>query len=105
MASSHHDARRSGRNGWDAGAGRPRRVPQRYSRLALLVVVTGVLIAAADTTIVVLALPEIKRSPHIGLASPEDFKIEVEDDILTVSGAHEERKEKKDAHYLRRERR
>ncbi|MDA8291084.1 MAG: MFS transporter [Actinomycetota bacterium] len=37
--------------------------------LALLVVVVGVLIAAVDTTIVVLALPEIRRSLHIGLAS------------------------------------
>ncbi|MGA7834694.1 MAG: MFS transporter [Acidimicrobiales bacterium] len=37
--------------------------------LALLVVVTGVLITAVDTTIVVLALPEIERTFHIGLAS------------------------------------
>lgn len=37
--------------------------------LALLVVVTGVLITAVDTTIVVLALPEIQRTFHIGLAS------------------------------------
>jgi HSP20 family protein len=37
--------------------------------------------------------------------TPEEVKIEVEDDILTVSGAHEERKEKKDKHFLRRERR
>jgi len=38
---------------------------------------------------------------------PEDVKIEVEDDILTVSGEHEERKEEKDKdkHFLRRERR
>lgn len=36
---------------------------------------------------------------------PEDVKIEVEDDILTVSGQHEERKEEKDKHFLRRERR
>jgi HSP20 family protein len=36
---------------------------------------------------------------------PEEVKIEVEDDILTVSGEHEERKEEKDKHYLRRERR
>jgi HSP20 family protein len=35
---------------------------------------------------------------------PEEVKIEVEDDILTVSGEHEERKEKKDKHYMRRER-
>lgn len=36
---------------------------------------------------------------------PEEVKIEVEDDILTVSGHHEERKQEKDKHYLRRERR
>ncbi|MGA2321526.1 MAG: Hsp20/alpha crystallin family protein [Solirubrobacteraceae bacterium] len=36
---------------------------------------------------------------------PEEVKIEVEDDVLTVSGAHEERKEEKDKHFLRRERR
>jgi HSP20 family protein len=36
---------------------------------------------------------------------PEDVKIEVEDDILTVSGEHEERKEQKDKHHVRRERR
>ncbi|MGP0100316.1 MAG: Hsp20/alpha crystallin family protein [Solirubrobacteraceae bacterium] len=36
---------------------------------------------------------------------PEDVKIEVEDDILTVSGEHEERKEEKDKDFLRRERR
>lgn len=34
-----------------------------------MVVVTGVLITAIDTTIVVLALPEIQRSLYIGLAS------------------------------------
>ena len=33
---------------------------------------------------------------------PEEVKIEVEDDILTVSGEHEERKEEKDKHYVRR---
>ena len=36
---------------------------------------------------------------------PEEVKIEVEDDILTVSGVHEEHKEEKDTHYVRRERR
>lgn len=38
---------------------------------------------------------------------PEEVKIEVEDDILTVSGEHEERKDEKDKdkHYVRRERR
>jgi HSP20 family protein len=36
---------------------------------------------------------------------PEEVKIEVEDDVLTVSGEHEERKEQKDKHFLRRERR
>jgi EmrB/QacA subfamily drug resistance transporter len=37
--------------------------------LALAVIVTGVLITAVDTTIVVLALPEIQRALHIGLTS------------------------------------
>ena len=41
----------------------------QHPNLALLVVVVGVLITAIDTTIVVLALPEIQRSLHIGLAS------------------------------------
>jgi HSP20 family protein len=36
---------------------------------------------------------------------PEEVKIEVQDDILTVSGEHEERKEEKDKRFLRRERR
>jgi HSP20 family protein len=36
---------------------------------------------------------------------PEEVKIEVEDDILTVSGEHEEKKEEKTRRYLRRERR
>jgi len=36
---------------------------------------------------------------------PEEVKIEVEDDILTVSGEHRESKEEKDKNYVRRERR
>ena len=44
----------------------PRR---RGPGLALGVVMTGVLITAVDTTIVVLALPEIQRALHIGLGS------------------------------------
>ncbi len=36
---------------------------------------------------------------------PEEVKIEVQDDILTVSGEHEESKEEKDKSFLRRERR
>jgi HSP20 family protein len=36
---------------------------------------------------------------------PDEVKIEVEDDILTVSGKHEETKEEKDKSFLRRERR
>ncbi len=36
---------------------------------------------------------------------PEEVKIEVEDDILTVYGEHRESKEEKDKHYVRRERR
>lgn len=36
---------------------------------------------------------------------PEDVKIEVEDNVLTVSGAHREETEEKKEHYMRRERR
>jgi HSP20 family protein len=36
---------------------------------------------------------------------PEDVKIEVQDDILTVSGKHEQDTEQKHKHYVRRERR
>jgi HSP20 family protein len=36
---------------------------------------------------------------------PEEVKIEVEDDILTISGEHEERTDEKDGGYARRERR
>jgi HSP20 family protein len=44
---------------------------------------------------------------HAGLPgiNAEDVKIEVQDDILTVSAEHEETKEEKDKHHLRRERR
>ncbi|MDA8057685.1 MAG: MFS transporter [Actinomycetota bacterium] len=47
-----------------AGAGR-----QTHTGLALLVVMTGVLITAVDTTIVVLALPSLEKDLHIALAS------------------------------------
>jgi len=47
----------------------PSSSPKQHPNLALLVVVVGVLITAIDTTIVVLALPEIQRSLHIGLTS------------------------------------
>lgn len=36
---------------------------------------------------------------------PEEVSIEVQDDILTVSGSHQEEKEEKGKRYLRRERR
>ncbi len=36
---------------------------------------------------------------------PEEVKIEVEDDVLTVSGEHQETKEEEDKKYVRRERR
>jgi HSP20 family protein len=49
-----------------------------------------------DSLVVRADIPGIK---------PEDVKIEVEDDILTVSGEHEERKEEKDKQFMRRERR
>ena len=43
--------------------------PRTRPGLALAVVMTGVLITAVDTTIVVLALPEIERGLHVALAS------------------------------------
>lgn len=36
---------------------------------------------------------------------PEEVKVEVENDILTVSGEHQESTEEQDRHYVRRERR
>ena len=54
-------------------------------------------VARDDGNIVIHAdLPGIK---------PDEVKIEVEDDILTVSGEHRESKEEKDKNYVRRERR
>jgi len=37
--------------------------------------------------------------------TPDDVKIEVRDDIITVSGQHEEKKEETDESFVRRERR
>jgi EmrB/QacA subfamily drug resistance transporter len=42
---------------------------RRRTNLGLAVVMTGVLITAVDTTIVVLALPEIERGLHVALSS------------------------------------
>lgn len=36
---------------------------------------------------------------------PDEVKVEVEDDVLTVSGEHKEEKEEKEKDYVRRERR
>lgn len=36
---------------------------------------------------------------------PDEVKIEVQDNVLTFSGTHEETMEEKDEHYVRRERR
>jgi EmrB/QacA subfamily drug resistance transporter len=52
-----------GRSGAAPGAGATHR------GLAMVVVMTGVLITAVDTTIVVLALPEIERDLHVALSS------------------------------------
>lgn len=41
----------------------------RHRGLSMIVVMTGVLIAAVDTTIVVLALPEIEKGLRVSLAS------------------------------------
>ena len=57
------------------------------------------------------AIDVVREDDHLVLRAdlpgikPEEVKIEVEDDILTVSGAHEERREDKDKRFLRRERR
>jgi len=42
--------------------------PGRSTTLPLLVIVTGVLITAVDTTIVVLALPEMQRTLRVGVS-------------------------------------
>lgn len=49
----------------DGGAGG---APETRTALALLVIVIGVLMAAIDTTIVILALPQIERSLHVSLS-------------------------------------
>jgi HSP20 family protein len=57
------------------------------------------------------AIDVVREDDHLVLRAdlpgmkPEEVKIEVEDDILTVSGEHRESKEEKDKDYLRRERR
>jgi HSP20 family protein len=51
----------------------------------------------ADGNLVVRAdVPGIK---------PDEIKIEAQEGVLTISGEHEETKEDKDEHYVRRERR
>src|SRR5579862_8521814 len=57
------------------------------------------------------AIDVVREDDHLVLHAdlpgikPEEVKIEVEDDILTVSGEHRESKEEKDKNYVRRERR
>jgi len=53
---------RTGPHPGDGGPASPRR------NLALVVIMIGVLMSAVDTTIVVLALPEIERSLHVPLS-------------------------------------
>ncbi|MCL5948290.1 MAG: MFS transporter [Actinobacteria bacterium] len=60
-----HGAGEGGVDGANSGSGNRVGHPD----LALLVVMTGVLITAVDTTIVVLALPEIERALHISLSA------------------------------------
>jgi HSP20 family protein len=58
-----------------------------------------------------MALDVIERDDRYVLRAdlpgikPDDVKIEVEDDVLTVSAEHEESEEEKKDNYLRRERR
>jgi EmrB/QacA subfamily drug resistance transporter len=54
--------------GTGRAAGAPSRAATRPG-LGMVVVMTGVLISAVDTTIVVLALPEIERNLHVSLSS------------------------------------
>jgi EmrB/QacA subfamily drug resistance transporter len=50
-------------------AGAQQAGPATHRGMAMVVVMTGVLITAVDTTIVVLALPTIERDLHVALAS------------------------------------
>ncbi len=55
------------------GSGPPRRAPRSAGTtarpgLALVVIMTGILMSAVDTTIVVLALPELERALHVPLS-------------------------------------
>lgn len=54
------------------------------------------LIRKEDQLVLRADLPGIK---------PDEVKVEVEDDVLTVSGEHREEREEKKEHYMRRERR
>lgn len=49
-----------------------------------------------DKLVVSLNVPGIK---------PEEIKVEVDDDLLTISGEHTEEKEEREKRYMRRERR
>jgi HSP20 family protein len=73
---------------WE-GQGRAGVAPRSWSPAIDVVHENGNLVLRAD-------VPGIK---------PDEVKIEVQDDILTVSGSHEEKKEEKDKRFLRRERR
>lgn len=48
-----------------------------------------------------------KIAVHVNVPGirPEEIKVEVEDDVLTISGEHTEEREEKDKRYVRRERR
>lgn len=54
------------------------------------------LVRKGDALVLKADIPGIK---------PEEVKIEVEDDVLTISGEHREETEEKKEHYVRRERR
>lgn len=54
------------------------------------------LVRREDAVVLKADIPGIK---------PEEVKVEVADDILTISGEHSEEKEEKDERYVRRERR
>jgi EmrB/QacA subfamily drug resistance transporter len=64
MTFSGTERNRPAASGTGAGSG-----PSPRTGLAMVVLMAGVLMTAVDTTIVVLALPEIQRNLHVGLTN------------------------------------
>jgi HSP20 family protein len=60
---------------------------------------------AGDWTLAVDLIERYVLPANVPGIKPDDVKIEVEDDVLTVSAAHEESTEKQKKNYVRRDRR